>query len=425
MTAVDVLVVAFVTVLAVAGSAFTAAADASVRLLGRGRIRRLAESGARGARALDALAERPGRVSAVHALVSGNAFATVSAAAMWAALRAWPATFPWVHAVAATLLSAIVVFVFGEALPRALAGANPEDTGLAVAPVASRIGLVAFPLAKVLSAPWRWVVSLISDERAPEVPWVEADEARAVEDSADGRVSSEELRDAVSDLGGKIVREVMVPRTDIVALEDTATIEDAVRTVREAGFSRVPVFHDTLDDVRGVLYAKDLLRCVGDASCGRSVTDHMREALFVPETKPVEELLREMRHRTHIALVLDEYGGTAGIVTIEDLVEEIVGEIYDEYDHQVDLITDMGEGRYSLDARLPMDEFNDLLGTAFEVEADTAGGLVSELAGHIPEVGESVEVEGLRITVADREGNRVRRIVIEPATRGSDGEATS
>lgn len=233
------------------------------------------------------------------------------------------------------------------------------------------------------------------------------------EEPGDPVHDAEAMLEAVADLAEKVVREVMVPRTDIVALEDDATVDDAIRTITGAGVSRVPVFRGDLDDIQGVLYAKDLLRCVADVSCSRRVTDHMREPFFVPETKPVEELLREMRRRTHIAIVLDEYGGTAGLVTIEDLVEEIVGEIYDEYDEQVQLVVDLGGGRSSIDARLGVDDLGELFDVEFDVEADTAGGVVSEVAGHIPQAGESVVTAGVRLTVTELEGNRVRRLTAE------------
>ena len=262
-------------------------------------------------------------------------------------------------------------------------------------------------------AGWRAFREALADPEHARRRHTSADDATTEE--------AEAMMEAVSDLGEKVVREIMVPRPDMVCLEDTATIDEAIAEITSAGLSRVPVFHDTVDDIRGVLYAKDLLRCVGDTACIPRVTDHMREALFVPETKPVEDLLREMRRRTHMAIVLDEYGGTSGLVTIEDLVEEIVGEIYDEYDEQVQLVTDLGEGRFEVDGRLPIDDFAELLGTEFdEAEADTAAGLVSELAGHIPDVGESVEIAGHRLTVDAREGNRIRQIRTEPVTRGRE-----
>lgn len=421
MSAARTLIALAVTLVALSATLVAAMADASVRLLGRRRIHRIAESGVRNSSSLESLSEHPGRVAAVHAFVSGGAFATVGVAAFWVLQAVWSGTPTWVDAVAAAIVASVVLFVFGEALPRALAAANAEGAGLAAAPMASVVGVIAYPAAAVLSAPWRWIVALVTGERAPEVPWVEAEEARAEEEPT-GESTPEALMEALSELAEKIVREVMVPRTDMICLEDTTTIEEAIRVVTAAGVSRVPVYHETVDDVRGVLYAKDLLRCVWDTKCSRLVADHMREAFFVPETKPVEELLREMRRRTHLAIVLDEYGGTAGLVTIEDLVEEIVGEIYDEYDLQIQMLTDLGGGRYRIDGRYSIDDMNELFDTEIETEADTAGGLVSELAGHIPEVGESVEVEGLKITVAIKEGNRIRELLVEPSPLAGEGK---
>jgi CBS domain containing-hemolysin-like protein len=215
----------------------------------------------------------------------------------------------------------------------------------------------------------------------------------------------------------------MVPRTDMVAIEDTASLPEALAAITAAGVSRVPVYHEDLDDVRGILYAKDLLPALAAGDPSVQVAALARPALFVPETKPVDDLLREMRRRTHIAIVADEYGGTAGLVTIEDLLEEIVGEIYDEYDPQVAMVTTLPDGRVRVDARMGVDEIDERFGTSLDVEADTAGGLFTEIAGHIPQVGESVAIEGLRLTVEEMEGNRVRQLVVESAPVQKDEEA--
>ncbi len=146
-----------------------------------------------------------------------------------------------------------------------------------------------------------------------------------------------------------------------------------------------------------------------------SIAGLARAPYFVPETKPVQELLLEMRTRTHIAIVADEYGGTAGIVTLEDLLEEIVGDISDEYDREEPLLTQLSPERYRVDARLPVDELNELFGTDIDTEADSVGGLFTEVAGRIPEVGESLTIEGLRVTVEVLEGTRIRQLSVEPA----------
>ena len=262
--------------------------------------------------------------------------------------------------------------------------------------------------------PFTGTMRLATGERSSDVPWEDAAEHRlASDDEANSGFQDEDYFDA--GMERKVVREVMVPRTDMVAIEDTATISEALAAITAAGVSRVPVFHDTLDDVRGVLYAKDLLPFLAAGALDARPIDIVRPALFVPETKVIEDLLREMRHKTHIAIVADEYGGTAGLVTIEDLLEEIVGEIYDEYDPQIAMVTTMPDGRIRVDARLAVSEIDERFGTLLRVEADTAGGLFTELAGRIPKAGESVEVQGLRFTVEEMEGNRVRQLVVEPA----------
>jgi len=295
---------------------------------------------------------------------------------------------------------------------------NPEGVGLASAAWAGRVTAIAFPVARLLSMIWTRLTTLVTGERGPDVPWMEPDEERRVGPSDDEQSArdddSDDLFDGVSDLSGKIVREVMVPRTDMVTIEDTADAEEALRTITAAGVSRVPVYHEDIDDIVGILYAKDLLARLGSGRTDERPADFARPAFFVPETKPVEELLREMRRRTHIAIVADEYGGTAGLVTIEDLLEEIVGEIYDEYDPQVAMVTEMHDGRFRVDARLPIDDLDERFGMSLDVDADTAGGLFTEIAGRIPQVGESIEVEGLRLTVEEMEGTRVRQLIVEP-----------
>ncbi len=209
----------------------------------------------------------------------------------------------------------------------------------------------------------------------------------------------------------------------MATLADTATIEDAIKLIEERGYSRLPVYHETVDDVRGVLYAKDLLSALGGGRATVDLAAISRPPYFVPETKPIDELFVEMQARTHIAIVADEYGGTAGLVTIEDLLEELVGEIFDEYDREEPLVIDMGENWYRVDARLPIDDVNEIFGTEIDVDADTIGGVVSVVAGHIPEIGESVDIEGLHITVLEREGTRVRRLEIESVGPADEEES--
>ncbi|MDY0340415.1 MAG: hemolysin family protein [Coriobacteriia bacterium] len=412
---------ALVLVVLIVVMAVLSAADAAVRLLSRARTRRLVDAEVVGSVPLDALAERPSRLAAAVSLWRAISFSLAAASVGYTTLRvAEEGLFshaPLVLLLASAVVAFIVLFVLGETLPRTLAVQNPERVGLAMAPAAARMTSVLAPVARMFAAGWVAVTSLIADEPVRDA-WLTGDEfaSETTSDAVSEREDAEEaFFEAVVDFGSTIVREVMVPRTDMECLEDTATVADAVSLVRRTGLSRIPIYRETLDDILGVLYAKDLLSCIGDPTCPESVVPFVREAFFVPETKPGDELLMEMRQRkTHIALVADEYGGTAGLVTIEDLIEEIVGEIFDEYDRAEELVVRLDSGVLLLDARLPVDDFNDLLGTAIEIDADSIGGLFVEMAGCIPEPGESIEVEGVRMTVRDMEGNRVRRLLVEP-----------
>lgn len=424
MAVVSTVIAVIVLVLAVAACFVVSAAELSVSAVSPQRVRRLRETSTRGALQLDVLADRPSHLGAAHALVAGIAFAAVATGCAWLFGMLWLDVPAWADAVLSVLIGAAVVFTLAEALPRAMVTANPEDVGLAVAPAARVVTAFFYPLARVLSAPWTGATRLITGDRGPDVPWAEiGDGYRAGEDESQNSDEAEAILDAVAGLDRKVAREVMIPRTDMIAIEDTASLSEALAAITAAGVSRVPVYHDTLDDIRGILYAKDLLPAFAEAKAGILPADLVRPALFVPETKPVDELLREMRRRTHIAIVADEYGGTAGLVTIEDLLEEIVGEIYDEYDPQVAMVTTLPDGRVRMDARMSIDDLDELFGTALEVDGDTAGGLFTELAGHIPQAGESVEVQGLRFTVEKMEGNRVRQLVVEPVPPHEEEEA--
>jgi putative hemolysin len=400
------------------------AAEVAVPRITRGRARRLLETDRRGAVELDALTERPGRLVGATALVRAKAYAIASVSIAWVLLEVAPLPHAWMTLLAGGVTGMLIVFVFGEALPRTLAVHNPERVALASAPIAHAAVIVAYPIASALAGAWTWTVGLVADEPVGDA-WVTADEVRSGSGSDDEDSAREDAEDAiidaVADFTSKIVREVMVPRTDMVCLEDTASVGDALDAIEESGVSRLPVYHETVDDIVGVLYAKDLLLCLGRGACDVPLASIAREPFFVPETKPVEEMLIEMRTKTHIAIVADEYGGTAGLVTIEDLLEEIVGEIFDEYDVEEPLMIDLGGGRFMVDGRTPIDDLNAAFGTDVELEADSVGGLFVELAGHIPEAGETLEVEGLRITVEDVAGQRIRRVLVEPASTHEKG----
>jgi len=428
---VPLAVSAIVTFVLLVAGALLAAAETAVLMLPAGRVHRLVEAERVGAPSLDLLAERRHRLRAVATLVGGFAFgsATLLGALAGATLVGAEDTLSEPGALLAmvigALLGALVVHALAQALPRTLSAANPERIGLDTASVALAMTRVLYPLARVLGAPWKWAMSVASDD-APMSAWAVSPEWRnagGTDEESEREEQEEALLEAVSDFAEKVVREVMVPRTDVSALPDTATAEQAIEMIARTGYTRLPVYHKSIDDVRGVLYAKDLLIRFDRADATIVAGDVARQPFYVPETKPVEELLGEMRASAHMAIVVDEYGGTAGLVTIEDLLEEIVGEIFDEYDRALPLVVDVGDGRYRVDARLPIDELNERFGTDIEADADTLGGLFTELAGHIPAEGESLELEGLTMTVDDLQGTRVCQVIVK-ATRTDQEETT-
>ncbi|KPJ75325.1 MAG: hypothetical protein AMS14_03775, partial [Planctomycetes bacterium DG_20] len=214
--------------------------------------------------------------------------------------------------------------------------------------------------------------------------------------------------------------QIMTPRTDIVSLDARQSVEAARRLIAQSGYSRIPATRGNLDTIVGILYAKDLLDRAADEEAGHlTVEDVMRTALFVPETKPLDELLREFQaNKVHMAVVLDEYGGTSGLVTIEDVVEEIVGEIVDEHEPEPPrAIRRVAERTFEVEARVRIDELNDALNVDLPEDDDyeTVGGFVLSRLGYIPEAGESLEHNGLRITVLEAEVRRIRRLKIDLA----------
>jgi CBS domain containing-hemolysin-like protein len=241
-------------------------------------------------------------------------------------------------------------------------------------------------------------------------------EASAVIESGERRMIH-----SVFDLGNTIVREVMVPRTDMVFIEEHKTLRQAVSLSLRSGFSRIPVIREGLDDVVGVLYLKDVIKRVYDSPNTQSserVGPMMRPPVWCPDSKPVDELLQEMQaKRVHMVIVVDEFGGTAGMATIEDILEEIVGEITDEYDEENTDVTELGDGRYRVSSRLPLDELGDLFGLELDDEdVETVGGLMAKQLNKVPIAGSVVEFEGLQL-VAERSTGRRNRIGTVVASR--------
>jgi CBS domain containing-hemolysin-like protein len=291
-------------------------------------------------------------------------------------------------------LGAALVFL-GDTVPRSLGRNRPRS--------------VAYRFARLLSGSvrvGRKATDLIPEEDAVAAGPVDPADSEEIE-----------LISRFLEFTDGIVREVMVPRTDMVTVAASDDTDRALNVVIECGRSRIPVTGDDLDDIVGVLYARDLLSLFDTGGESRPVSKVMRPAEFVPETKKVSELFRELQARkVHLAIVVDEFGGTAGLVTMEDLLEEIVGEIVDEYDEEETLVKSLADGRYLVDGRLPVDELGELLGRELPDEDwDTVGGLILGLAGRVPKEGEVFHLDSITLTVEAVQGRRVARVRVDPS----------
>jgi CBS domain containing-hemolysin-like protein len=328
--------------------------------------------------------------------------------------------------VGATVLNVTLFFVVAEVAPKTWAIQHTDRAALAAArPVRF---LATLPPLRLLSRALIGLTNaLLPGKGLKRGPYTSEEELLAVADLAveEDIIEEEEreLIESVIELGDTVVREVMVPRPDMVTVTADFRVADAMEVVLLNGYSRLPVTRAGIDDVVGVVHAKDLMRAERDGLEERVVTDLERPAHFVPETKRVAALLREMqRDRFHLAIVVDEYGGTAGLVTLEDVIEELLGEIVDEFDVEDAMIERLPDGDVTVNARLPLDEVNELLHANLpEGDWDTVGGLLLSELGHVPTDGESVEVDGWQLTAQRVQGRRIGRIRLHrlPAAEGT------
>ena len=336
----------------------------------------------------------------------------------------------WPVAALTVAVMVVISYAIVGVGPRTLGRQHPYRVALGSAGTVRLLGRVFNPLAGLLT----WFGNAITPGRGlRDGPFSSEVELRELVDMAEQRgvVEHEERQmiQSVFELGNTIAREVMVPRTDVVWIERGKTIAQAMALALRSGFSRIPVIGENTDDVVGVVQFKDLARRAQDTDKARTtlVEDVMRPIMFVPESKPVDELLREMQSkRTHIAVVIDEFGGTAGIVTIEDVLEEIVGEITDEYDVERPPIEKLPDGSARVAARLAVEDLADLFGVDVprRDDVETVGGLLAEALGLVPIPGSSATVHGLELTAEGSAGrrNRIETVLVRRIDQPDEDE---
>jgi putative hemolysin len=319
-------------------------------------------------------------------------------------------------------LSLIAALILGWIIPRSVGTSHPEEVTLALALPLKVLSVLFSPVARLVGAATNGLSCLLGEPAPTEARLLTPAELKVMVAASEeeGLIERQErtMIDNVLELEEKTVREVMVPRPDIVALSASASVRTAVDTFVREGYSRMPIFRETIDAIVGILYGKDLFPLMIDNRYEDPVGEFVRPAYFVPESKRADDLLRELRQqRVHIAVVVDEYGGTAGMVTIEDLLEEIVGEIQDEFDVEEQKIIRTSEDEAVVDGGVSIDDANEELGLDLTAEeVDTIGGLVHERLGRIPVIGDKVVLDHAVLTVVGASGRRVTRVRIKRLT---------
>ena len=413
-------------VLLLAASGVLAMAETSLVRMNRIKAKSLVDEKKRGARQLARLVENPANflnpillLVLICQLVSATLVGIVA-----------EHLFGGLGVLFGIVFEIVVIFVFFEAVPKNWAVQHADRAALLSAPFVST--LIRFPpirwLSTVLIGLANLIIGASDDEEGMPRSYITDSELKAMADVAhEERVIEHDERTfihSIIDFGDTVTREVMTPRPDMVTVEGDVTVRDALEAALGAGYSRIPVEADGIDDIIGIAYTKDLVRAERVGKAEQPVRDSMRPAKFIPESKEVSDLLREMQEeKFHLAIVVVEYGGTAGLVTLEDLLEELVGDIVDEFDVEEPTVERLEDGSLLVSAAYSVDDADELLDAELpQGPWDTVGGLMLDLAGRVPDPGDSVEVDGFRLTALDVRGRRIERVRIEATGTGTESD---
>jgi CBS domain containing-hemolysin-like protein len=405
---------AFSGVLALAETAFTRA--------NRIRLLALEEEGDKRARRVIRLYERPElTLNSILLLVLGCQM--IGATLLGTVLEP---SFGAAGIAISIFLEIFVVFTLFEVVPKTFALQHSERTVLAISPLL--VSITGFVPLRLLTSMFIGFANFVLPGKGMRSgPFATENDILSMADAAAEQAAIEtqerELIHSIFEFGDTVVREVMLPRPDMIAVEADATVDEAIVTAIEAGKSRLPAYEDTTDNITGLVFLKDLVARGASGEGNGPVRESLRSAHFVPESKRVAELLREMQtEKFHMAIVVDEYGGTAGLVTMEDLLEEIVGEITDEYDLPEPAVERLGDGTLRVPGKTPIDEVNELLDVDLpQEEWDTVGGLVFNTLGHVPIEGECLHVDGLEFCAERVQGRRIVSVIITRLAAQWDG----
>jgi CBS domain containing-hemolysin-like protein len=391
------------------------AAETALTSVSRIKLKNLVEEGDKKALEIELLISKPNVFLSTILVVNSVAVIVASSMTTVLALR----FVPNYGELIGTILISLVVLIFCEITPKTAAVQNPiRWARVLVTPVRLAAWLLN-PLIMTLSVITNTLVRLTGGQMKHRGPFVTEEELRLLVNvgEEEGVLEEEEtdMIHSIFEFADTTVREVMIPRIDMVTLESDATVDEAVDLALQGGFSRIPVYEETIDNIIGVLFTKDMLKQLREGHNSIPIRELVRPAYFVPESKKLDDLLHEIRQkRTHMAIVVDEYGSVAGLVTIEDLVEEIVGDIKDEYDREENLFEKVTQFEYIFDAKINIDEFNELMDTDLENEDyDTLGGFLLGQLDKIPIAGDTITFKNLTFTVLTTRGLRITKVKVE------------
>lgn len=397
-------------------SGFFSMSETALMAITKIRMRTMLDEGVKGAKLLDKLLQNPSKL--LSAILIGNNVVNIGASAISTTLTVKLMGGSDVGALVATGIMTVLVLIFGEITPKTIAKMNTEKVALRVSRPINIISIILKPLVFIFTAISSVVIKLFGGDASASDHYITEEELKTIVDVSEEEGvlenTEKEMIFNVFKFGDIQVEDIMIQRVNITALNKDITKEELLDTIKKEQFSRIPVYDETIDNVVGVLNVKDLI-LLEDESKEFNVMDYTREPFYTFEFKKVSELFTEMKKtRNHMAVVLDEYGGTVGIVTMEDLVEEIVGDIEDEYDEAKDKnIRKIKENEYIVEGSTRIDELSDLLG--FEIESeelDSVGGLIIDSIGRMPKEKEQIEIENVKFIVEKVKKNSIKKVKI-------------
>lgn len=394
-------------------SAFFSGSETALITLNRAKVRRLVDKELRGAKALQKLLSEPAKM--LSTILICNNFVNVAASSI-ATFLAMEYSQKYGIGIATGVMT-LLILTFGEITPKTIAIRHAERISLLAAKPISALSYILYPIIAAINTAINPIISLIggSDKKNPLVT---EEEIKALVDVGEEEgIFEEEEREMIHrvfELSDTIVKELMTARPDMVCLEVNQDIDKSLELITKHGYSRIPVYEEKIDNIIGVIYAKDILKYFGKKE-DLSIKKIMREAYFVPETKSVDDLFKEFQKgKMHIALVVDEYGLTSGLITIEDIIEEIFGSIFDEYDAGEEEIKAIGEGTFIVNGATNIDDLSQVIDCEFpEGDFDTAGGFVFDLFERVPKQGEKIRFKNFEVSVEKIEKRRIKKIKLK------------